>query len=111
MAGRQRKPSLQQTDVLQSRRYNMLEEFPLSNPRQLCWDQKYRLRPPINEQRKHKDKINGEHHMKMTNLEDVFTDESKDIYSAENQTIKALPKMTKVSNGELPSALSRCARN
>ena len=40
----------------------------------------------------------------MTNLENVFTDGSKEIYNAENQTIKALPKMTKASNGELRSA-------
>jgi len=42
--------------------------------------------------------------MKMTNLQDVFTDELKDIYSAENQIIKALPKMAKASNGPLRSA-------
>ena len=42
--------------------------------------------------------------MKVTNLEDVFTDELKDIYSAESQIIKALPKMAKASAGELRSA-------
>jgi ferritin-like metal-binding protein YciE len=45
--------------------------------------------------------------MKMSNLEDVFTDEIKDIYSAENQIIKALPKMAKASNGELRSAFEQ----
>ncbi len=42
--------------------------------------------------------------MKMQNLDDVLTDELKDIYSAENQIIKALPKMAKASNGELRNA-------
>jgi ferritin-like metal-binding protein YciE len=45
--------------------------------------------------------------MKMMNLEDVFTDELKDIYSAENQIIKALPKMAKASNGQLRSAFEQ----
>ncbi|HTP00862.1 MAG TPA: ferritin-like domain-containing protein [Anaerolineales bacterium] len=45
--------------------------------------------------------------MKMTNLEDVFTDEMKDIYSAENQIIKALPKMAKASQGQLKSAFEQ----
>ena len=43
--------------------------------------------------------------MKMQSLEDVLTDELKDIYSAENQIIKALPKMAKAStNSELRDA-------
>ncbi len=42
--------------------------------------------------------------MKMQSLEDVLTDELKDIYSAENQIIKALPKMAKASNGALRDA-------
>ncbi len=42
--------------------------------------------------------------MKMQSLNDVLTDELKDIYSAENQIIKALPKMAKASNGELRNA-------
>ena len=42
--------------------------------------------------------------MKMTNLEAVFTDELKDMYSAENQIVKALPKMAKASEGDLRSA-------
>ncbi len=46
--------------------------------------------------------------MKMQNLEDVLTDELKDIYSAENQIIKALPKMAKASsNGELRDAFQQ----
>ncbi len=41
----------------------------------------------------------------MQNLQYVFTDELKDIYNAEQQIIKALPKMAKAStNGELRSA-------
>jgi ferritin-like metal-binding protein YciE len=42
--------------------------------------------------------------MKMQSLEDVLTDELKDIYSAENQIIKALPKMAKATNGQLRDA-------
>jgi ferritin-like metal-binding protein YciE len=42
--------------------------------------------------------------MKMQNLDDVLTDELKDIYSAENQIMKALPKMAKASEGDLRSA-------
>ncbi len=42
--------------------------------------------------------------MKMHNLQDVFTEEIKDIYSAENQIIKALPKMAKASEGQLRDA-------
>src|SRR5512140_1051103 len=45
--------------------------------------------------------------MKMQNLNDVLTDELKDIYSAENQIIKALPKMAKASNGELQNAFQQ----
>ena len=35
--------------------------------------------------------------MKMENLKDLFLDELKDIYSAENQITKALPKMAKTA--------------
>ncbi len=42
--------------------------------------------------------------MKMQNLQDVLNDELKDIYSAENQMIKALPKMAKAAQGDLRSA-------
>jgi ferritin-like metal-binding protein YciE len=35
--------------------------------------------------------------MKITTLEEVLTDELKDIYSAENQLIKALPKMARAA--------------
>ena len=35
--------------------------------------------------------------MKTGNLEDLLKDELKDLYSAENQIIKALPKMAKTS--------------
>lgn len=42
--------------------------------------------------------------MKMQNLDDVLSDELKDMYSAENQILKALPKMAKASRGELRTA-------
>lgn len=35
--------------------------------------------------------------MKLKNLHDLFADELKDLYSAENQIIKALPKMIKTA--------------
>lgn len=36
--------------------------------------------------------------MKMTTLEDLYLNELKDLYSAENQILKALPKMAKTAN-------------
>jgi ferritin-like metal-binding protein YciE len=36
--------------------------------------------------------------MKATNLEDLLVEELKDLYSAENQMVKALPKMAKAAN-------------
>jgi ferritin-like metal-binding protein YciE len=43
--------------------------------------------------------------MKITTLEDLLTDELKDLYSAENQLVKALPKMAKaVDSQDLRSA-------
>lgn len=43
--------------------------------------------------------------MHMDDLQDLFVEELKDLYSAENQLIKALPKMAKAaSNPELKSA-------
>lgn len=38
--------------------------------------------------------------MKITTLEELLADELKDIYSAENQLIKALPKMAKAAESE-----------
>lgn len=38
--------------------------------------------------------------MKTGTLEDLLTDELKDLYSAENQIIKALPKMAKTAQSE-----------
>ena len=38
--------------------------------------------------------------MKMKTLEEVLADELKDIYSAENQLIKALPKMAKAADSD-----------
>lgn len=35
--------------------------------------------------------------MSVTNIEELFADELKDLYSAENQLTKALPKMAKAS--------------
>ena len=43
--------------------------------------------------------------MKMETLQDLFIDELKDLYNAENQLIKALPKMAKgASSAELRTA-------
>ena len=43
--------------------------------------------------------------MKITTLEDLLADELKDLYSAENQLVKALPKMAKaVDSQDLRSA-------
>jgi ferritin-like metal-binding protein YciE len=42
--------------------------------------------------------------MKIQNLDDVLTDELKDIYSLEQQLIKALAKMAKAADGELRTA-------
>jgi ferritin-like metal-binding protein YciE len=43
--------------------------------------------------------------MKLRTMEDLFTDQLKDLYSAENQIIKALPKMAKAAeNAQLRSA-------
>lgn len=43
--------------------------------------------------------------MKVTTLEEVLADELKDLYSAENQLIKALPKMAKAAeSGDLRKA-------
>jgi ferritin-like metal-binding protein YciE len=36
--------------------------------------------------------------MKMKSLQDLLVDELKDLYSAENQLVKALPKMAKAAN-------------
>jgi ferritin-like metal-binding protein YciE len=38
--------------------------------------------------------------MKIATLEDLLTDELKDLYSAENQLIKALPKMAKAAESD-----------
>lgn len=35
--------------------------------------------------------------MKLNTLHDLFVDELKDLYNAENQLIKALPKMAKAA--------------
>lgn len=45
--------------------------------------------------------------MKMQSLDDVLTDELKDMYSAEQQVIKALPKMAKAARGDLRSAFEQ----
>jgi len=36
--------------------------------------------------------------MKLNSLEDLFVDELRDLYSAENQIVKALPKMAKAAH-------------
>jgi len=38
--------------------------------------------------------------MKMESLHDLFVEELKDLYSAENQLVKALPKMAKAATAE-----------
>jgi ferritin-like metal-binding protein YciE len=38
--------------------------------------------------------------MKITNLEQLLEDELKDIYSAENQLLKALPRMTETAEAK-----------
>ncbi|MFL5241789.1 MAG: ferritin-like domain-containing protein [Gemmataceae bacterium] len=38
--------------------------------------------------------------MKMTSLQDLFIDSLRDLYNAENQIIKALPKMAKAADSE-----------
>ncbi len=38
--------------------------------------------------------------MKMTTLQDLFVKELRDLYSAENQIIKALPKMAKAASAD-----------
>ena len=44
--------------------------------------------------------------MKINTLEDLLTDELKDLYSAENQLVKALPKIVKATGSkDLQSAL------
>jgi ferritin-like metal-binding protein YciE len=46
--------------------------------------------------------------MEMETLKDLYVEQLKDLYSAENQIIKALPKMIKASsNDELKQAFSR----
>jgi ferritin-like metal-binding protein YciE len=42
----------------------------------------------------------GEFAMKMKTLNDLFIDQIKDLYSAENQLVKALPKMAKAASNE-----------
>jgi ferritin-like metal-binding protein YciE len=37
---------------------------------------------------------------KTSTLEDLYVDELRDLYSAENQLVKALPKMAKAANSE-----------
>ena len=45
--------------------------------------------------------------MAMRNLHDLFVDEVKDLYSAENQIVKAMPKMIKAADaGDLKDALT-----
>jgi len=49
--------------------------------------------------------------MKIQTLEDLLTDELKDLYSAENQIVKALPKMAKTTQSrELRSAFEEHLR-
>ena len=46
--------------------------------------------------------------MKMRTLHDLFVDQLKDLYNAENQLVKALPKMAKnASNPQLKQAFTK----
>ena len=46
--------------------------------------------------------------MKLESLRDLFVDELKDLYNAEHQLLKALPKMAKAATAtELKRASSR----
>src|SRR4051794_4156631 len=45
-------------------------------------------------------RISEEDAMKMKSLHDLYVDELKDLYSAENQILKALPKMAKAASSE-----------
>jgi ferritin-like metal-binding protein YciE len=46
--------------------------------------------------------------MQMESLQDLFVDQLKDLYNAENQLIKALPKMAKAaSNPQLQQAFNK----
>jgi ferritin-like metal-binding protein YciE len=38
--------------------------------------------------------------MELSSLEDLFIDELKDLYSAENQLLKAIPKMAKAATSK-----------
>src|ERR1700759_2108027 len=45
--------------------------------------------------------------MKLASLEDLYVDELKDLYNAENQLLKALPKMAKAATApELSKAFT-----
>src|ERR1700742_1327942 len=47
-------------------------------------------------------------HMKLNTLEDLFHHELKDLYSAENQLVKALPKMAKAAaNADLAAGFKQ----
>jgi ferritin-like metal-binding protein YciE len=49
--------------------------------------------------------------MKMESLKELYVEELKDLYSAENQIIKALPKMIKAaSSRELKQGFRRAPR-
>lgn len=38
--------------------------------------------------------------MKLKSLEDLYVDQLKDLYNAENQLLKALPKMAKAASAQ-----------
>jgi ferritin-like metal-binding protein YciE len=44
--------------------------------------------------------LGGSKMAKTSTLEDLYVDELRDLYSAENQLVKALPKMAKAANSE-----------
>lgn len=52
-----------------------------------------------------KPRNNATNTMKLTTLQDLFVQELKDLYSAENQLVKALPKMAKAATHEAGAKL------
>src|SRR6202158_4878924 len=45
-------------------------------------------------------KTNGEEDMQENQLKEIYVEELKDLYNAENQLVKALPKMAKAATSE-----------
>jgi len=66
-----------------------------------------RMLPLGNWPSKHDRQTNGEKPMKLGSIHDLYVDELKDLYNAEHQLLKALPKMAKAaSSPELAEAFT-----